>query len=74
MWELEAKPRSIGYRLIVNCKKLRGLRDDKTTGNVTIAAGSARSAALFWGITLVSRGGTTDATDRPGLVARENEE
>ena len=74
MWEPEAKGRSINYRLIVNCKKLRGLRDDKTTDNMTIAAGSGTIGCFISGITPVSRGATTDATDHPELATRENEE
>jgi len=42
--------------------------------NMTIAAGTGTIGCFFSGITLVSRGATTDATDRPGLATRENEE
>jgi hypothetical protein len=42
--------------------------------NMTIAAESGTSGCFISGITLVGRGATTDATDRPGLATRENEE
>jgi len=41
---------------------------------MTIAAGSGTTGCFISGITLVSRGATIDATDHPGLAARENEE
>jgi hypothetical protein len=41
---------------------------------MTIAAGSGTIGCFISGITLVSRGATIDATDHPGLAARENEE
>jgi len=37
-------------------------------------AGSGTIGCYISVITLVSRGATTDATDHPGLAARENEE
>ena len=41
---------------------------------MTIAAGSGTIGSVISGISLVSRGATIDATDHPGLAARENEE